>query len=86
MEIRKNGVRVARALQGDAKFPGSLSIAFKDTPDEDSEYDIRIKSDNDSSEPDIIRLWNLQTSLQIFDNPVSVAVTEVGPSTDACLA
>ena len=47
LEVFKNGVRVAGAEQGDSTSPGNITIMFRDTPDEDSEYDIRLKVNRD---------------------------------------
>ena len=45
-EVRRNFVKLARAVQGDSTVPGNVSLMFKDTPDEDSEYEIRVRSVN----------------------------------------
>ena len=67
MNILRNGERVAGATQGNQDFGGSISLNFKDTPDIESEYFIRVRTRRESRSDSRIQRFGLGIGVQISD-------------------
>ncbi len=87
IEVTKDGVQVARSAQfdGNSGDPGNATVLLRETlaDGEFSEYNINVKTVNNSGATDIVRVNTLQSSVRIYLQPEDVATTTALPDCPA---